>query len=226
MLNKLQYQKKYFENKAWFNNMYTCGIDEVGRGCLAGPLVVGAVILPLNCNYELLKDSKILTEKDRNKASNWIIKNCYYTTVTINNKQIDKINIPKATLIATKKAFIEILYLIPFKNENIQYLLIDAMPLKIDSCYKHKKLEIKHFPKGETISPSIAAASIIAKVARDNLMKKMHNYFPHYYFWQNKGYGTQKHIEVIKKQKSIIHRQSFLNFLKGEKKNAKQTSIF
>ena len=232
---KLAYPKKYFETKAWKENTFVCGIDEVGRGCLAGPLVVSSAILPINAKHKLLKDSKILNQKEREQAFAWLIKKCFYSTVIISNQQIDKLNIYQATIISMKKAFSQILHSIPFNNNQIKYLLIDAMPIKLDSIYKtiNPNLEIFSMNYGESISPSIAAASIIAKVTRDRLMQKINPIFPAFNLAKHKGYGTFFHKEVIKNNGiSIIHRKTFTtklqnNLIKDKKENnEQQQSLF
>lgn len=227
MGNKLKFSKNYFEKQAWQNNFYVCGIDEVGRGCLAGPVVVAAVVLPQNTNYSL-KDSKILTEDEREAAYKWIIQKAYYSTAILSHDVIDKINIYQATLLAMKKAFIQLNEVLPFNSELIKYLVIDAMPLHVDVAYKHDQLETYYFPYGESISKSIAAASIVAKVTRDRLMGKIDQIIPGFNLAQHKGYGTKEHINEIKKKGiSLIHRKSFLEGInKNEPELINQQNIF
>lgn len=195
-----------FETTAWALNGVVCGIDEVGRGCLAGPLVTAAVILPPYARHPLLKDSKILTESDRLKAYAWITTNAWYATGIVHHRIIDHHNVWQATLIAMKKAFIHAAIGCPLRPSAV---VIDAMPLKLsDTCYAD--IPVYAFCKGESWSPSIAAASIVAKVKRDALMKRLNNIFPGYYFADHKGYATQKHaLAVWNKPKSLVHRTSF-----------------
>jgi ribonuclease HII len=201
--------KNELEFQAWHHEQYVCGIDEVGRGCLAGPLVTAAVILPLNKTSRLLQDSKLLTEEERHKGAMWIAKNCWYGYGIVDHKTIDRYNIYQATLIAMKKALVHLLATAPRPSA----ILIDAMPLKLDDT-GYIDIPVHYFPKGERRSSSIAAASIIAKVKRDQLMIKFNNIFPGFYFDEHKGYGTKKHREALKKYSSlIIHRQSFLNHI-------------
>lgn len=225
---KFKFAKNFFEKKAWQDKFFVCGIDEAGRGSLAGPLVVAAVILPQNTCFYLLKDSKILTKKEREKAFRWIVKNCIYSCAIISPSVIDEINIYRATLLAMKRSFIQVVEILPFKYEFLKYLIIDAMPLKLDSVYKSRVLEIYNFPFGESLSSSIAAASIIAKVTRDRMMDEFHSIFPAFCFDCNKGYGTKKHVENITfKGASIVHRLSFIgNFLKVKKNDEYQQFIF
>ncbi|KKQ11469.1 MAG: Ribonuclease HII [candidate division TM6 bacterium GW2011_GWF2_36_6] len=206
-----KYPRNYFEKAAWQNKFYVCGIDEVGRGCLAGPLVVAACILPQNTKY-ILKDSKVLTEAEREKNYLWLVKNSWHSIAIINPEIIDKINIYNATLLAMKRAFVQLVEVIPFEYELLKFLVIDAMPLTLDQSHKNNQLEVHHFPYGESISSSIAGASIIAKVTRDRLMKEIDPIFPGFGLAQHKGYGTKEHMENIKtKGTCIIHRKSFIS---------------
>ncbi|MFA5074588.1 MAG: ribonuclease HII [Candidatus Babeliales bacterium] len=217
-----------FEKIAWEKNLYCCGIDEVGRGCLAGPLVTACVILPINTQNNLLKDSKKLTEKQRQTAYNWIIKNCFYATAISCNQTIDKLNIYQATLKTMHQALINLFAQNLIHLEKIKYILIDAMPLKIKKSYKYENLEILHFNYGETISQSIAAASIVAKVTRDNLMEKIDNLFPKFGLKSHKGYASQEHCNAIKNfEPTIIHRKTFIkNILWDKDESTKQQNIF
>lgn len=184
-----------------------CGVDEVGRGCLAGPLVTGAVILPIGCSYRNLKDSKIMTPEERETAYCWIVKNCWYATGIVSNQKIDQINIWQATLVAMKKAVLNLLATCPTRPSAI---LIDAMPLSmLDTGYKN--IPIHHFCKGESLSTSIAAASIVAKVTRDRLMGLYEPLFPGYHLEQHKGYSTKLHTTAVQALgPTLIHRTSFL----------------
>jgi ribonuclease HII len=200
--------KNVFEKAAWLDDRLVCGIDEVGRGCLAGPLVTAAVIIPAHKHMPLLKDSKMLTQEEREKAAHWIIKNCWYGYGMIHNRLIDERNIWQATLIAMKRAFVQLMATSPHTP---QAILVDAMPLKLlDTSYRD--IPVYYFPKGEHFSTSIAAASIIAKVKRDAIMQTLDPLFPAYSFGQHKGYGTPQHRHAIQEQDySIIHRQTFLS---------------
>lgn len=212
-----------YEKIAWQNNLFVCGIDEVGRGCLAGPLVTACVILPINKKHKLLKDSKILTEQERELAYSWLIDNSYYSTSIVDNYIIDKINIYQATLLAMKKSVLQLFSNNLIKKELVKYILIDAMPVKLDITDKHDNLEILNFNKGEKYSISIAAASIVAKVTRDRLMKKISPIFINFNLDEHKGYGTKIHTDNLKKFGStIIHRKTFLNNLDKEKNESKQ----
>lgn len=227
MYNNKKFPRNFFENRAWENKLYVCGVDEVGRGCLAGPVVVSAVILPQKTTNSL-KDSKVLTEKERKIAYEWIVQNTFYSTVILSHSIIDKINIYQATLLGMKRAFIQLNLTIPFNHELIKYLVIDAMPLKIDSAHSHANLEIHYFPFGESISSSIAAASIVAKVTRDKLMENMDLIIPGFNLAKHKGYGTKEHYEMIKNNgSSLIHRKSFLKGInQNEPKSRGQQNLF
>ena len=173
------------------------GVDEAGRGPLAGPVVASAVILKPNAQLPLVNDSKKLTEKQRLKAVKQIEENALaISTVFISEQRIDEINILQATKEAMQKA-IEQLELKP------EFNLIDAVKLKS---------EIPHLSiiKGDQKSISIAAASIIAKTKRDEYMKQIALKHPEYGFEKHKGYGTKAHIEAIKKYGVLpIHRKTY-----------------
>ena len=223
---KNNFKKNFFENNAWQNSFYVCGIDEVGRGCLAGPLVTATVILPHNTNCELLKDSKILTPQQRQIAYDWITNNCFYSVSIFSHKQVDRLNIYQATLQCMKKSLLQLLQILPFDLKQIKYVLVDAMPLNLSGCNFCDHLEVNFFDKGESKSNSIAAASIVAKVTRDLLMKKMSTIFPDFNFDENKGYGTSNHMDVLRKHgPTIIHRKTFMpKVFRGEVKE--QVTIF
>lgn len=200
--------KNVFEKAAWLQGHLVCGIDEVGRGCLAGPLVTAAVIIPANKHHPLLKDSKILTPEEREKAARWILKHCWYGYGVVHNRLIDERNIWQATLIAMKRALVQLLATSPHLPQSI---LVDAMPLSLlDTSYRD--IPVYYFPKGENFSTSIAAASILAKVKRDAIMQALDPLFPVYALGQHKGYGTKQHRDALAKHEhSIIHRKTYLS---------------
>jgi ribonuclease HII len=202
-----KFKKNGFEQDAWGQGRVVCGIDEVGRGCLAGPLVTAAVILPPHKTHRLLKDSKILTEQERLKAYSWIIKNCHYGIGIVHNRLIDQHNVWRATLIAMKKALV---HLLAVYQQHPVAILIDAMPLNTaDTSFK--EIPVYYFNKGENKSSSIAAASIVAKVKRDAMMRRFDSLVPGYELVSHKGYSTPKHKNILLMRKaSIIHRKSFL----------------
>lgn len=188
------------ERKAFdFGYNLVAGLDEAGRGPLAGPVVAAAVILPKNKMILGVNDSKKISEKKREELFEIICKSALSVGVGIvDNKTIDQINIFNATKLAMKKA----IYSLEIKPD---LLLIDALELA-DINIKQKSII-----KGDSKSISIAAASIIAKVTRDNLVKEYDKKFAGYNFSKHKGYGTKEHYEAIKKYGiTSIHRKSFL----------------
>lgn len=196
LINLSKFEREYYEK----GYKSIAGIDEAGRGPLAGPVVAGAVILPKDCLLEGINDSKKLSEKKREKLYDDIIENAVAWGVGIvDHTVIDEINILNATRLAMKKA-LENLTVKP------DYILIDA----------EKKVDTNGIPylpiiKGDALSISIGAASIIAKVTRDRMMKEYDKIFPMYGFEKHKGYGTKAHVEAIKEHgPCMIHRNSFL----------------
>ena len=190
-----------------------CGVDEAGRGPLAGPVVVAACILPPFLRIPGVNDSKQLSEKKREELYKVIIKNAVaYNVVFINEKIIDELNIYEAT----KKGMLEAIEGLKVKPD---YVLIDAMPLS------ELKTDNKSIIHGDALSASIAAASILAKVSRDHYMEKMDIKYPNYGFKHHKGYGTKMHMEALEKYGPCkIHRKSFEPVARAMQKN-KQMSL-
>lgn len=191
------------EKLLWENGIhYVIGLDEVGRGAFAGPIVAAGVIFKSNFKQDFLKlvnDSKLLKPKIREELSILIKANSIWSIEKIDIDFINKEGIGKANLEVLKKVLIKLKTKI---NSDNYFALVDGFDLKIN-----KQKPIVH---GDKISLSIAAASIIAKVYRDNLMIKYHEEFPNYNFLENKGYGTKFHRNAIKKYGlSNIHRLSF-----------------
>lgn len=191
-----EYERKY----ASFS--YICGIDEVGRGPLAGPVVAGAVTLPRDCRILYLNDSKQLSEKKREELYEVIMENAVSTGLGfVSPERIDEINILQATYEAMRQAIGKL-------EKEPDLLLNDAVTIP--------GVEIRQVPiiKGDAKSVSIAAASIIAKVTRDRLMVQYDEIYPEYGFASNKGYGAAAHLEALKKYgPTPIHRRSFLKNL-------------
>ena len=207
----LKFNKNHFEKEAWDRSNRVVGIDEVGRGCLAGPLVTAAVILPIGNVSRLLKDSKLMEPEERNRAYAWITKHCHYQVGIVHNRIIDQVNIWQATMIAMKKAVVNLL---AQPGARPSAILVDAMPLRLEDA-GITDIPVYYFIEGEKKSSSIAAASIVAKVTRDALMQHYDALIPGYSLGQHKGYATQCHKDAILAQKhSIIHRMSFLGALK------------
>lgn len=189
---------KEFETELYNKGMnFIAGIDEVGRGPLVGPVVTAAVILPKDFYDERINDSKKLTEKKRELLYDVIMENAISVGIGISSEDvIDEINI----LNATKRAMLEAVNNLSVKPE---HLLIDAVKLNTD-------IPQTSIIKGDAKSESIAAASIIAKVTRDRMMVELDKIHPEYDFKHNKGYGTKKHIEAIRKYGIIKeHRKTF-----------------
>ncbi|GIN37549.1 ribonuclease HII [Heyndrickxia oleronia] len=199
---KVQHEKFYemmkYENElAGQGFEYIVGIDEVGRGPLAGPVVAAAVILPKGFKLLGINDSKQLSEKKREEYYHYIVENAISVGIgLITAEEIDQLNIYEAT----KKAMLEAITNLSIRPD---YCLIDAMKLNIP--YPQQSII-----KGDALSVSIAAASIVAKVTRDNLMKKYSIAYPEYKFEQHMGYGTKEHLLAIKKYGPCpIHRKTF-----------------
>ncbi|MCX6164447.1 MAG: ribonuclease HII [Ignavibacteriae bacterium] len=181
---------------------FICGIDEAGRGPLAGPVVVASVIFEENISIEGVKDSKKLTEKKRELLFDKII------DVFIDNIIIDEINILKATMLGMEKCLMNL-------SINEFKLLIDGNYFKLRDDL-HKKYDYETIIGGDDKIFEISCASILAKVTRDRLMKEYGEVYPQYLFFKNKGYGTQEHIKRIKEYGLCeIHRKTFCrNFMK------------
>lgn len=188
-----------FEEKLYDDGYHQiCGVDEAGRGPLAGPVVVAACILPPFLRIEGINDSKQLSAKKRSELFKIIIKNAIdYKIVFVSEKDVDELNIYQAT----KKGMLEAIQGLSIKPD---YVLIDAMPLG--------ELQIPHdsIIHGDARCASVAAASILAKVTRDEYMEKMDIKYPNYGFKKHKGYGTKAHMEALEKYGPCeIHRKTF-----------------
>ena len=203
------YSHNFFEDQAWANNKLVCGLDEAGRGALAGPVVVAAVVLPPHATHPLLRDSKTMSAKQRNEAYAWITKKCTYTVIAGSHTLIDTINIYQATKACMQQAFATLLTHHNLAQQTA-FVVSDAMPLILNSEHTKQNIEHFHFNYGESISATIAAASIIAKVTRDALMERLGLHFPAYNFAQHKGYGTAEHLARLREHgPSLIHRTTF-----------------
>ena len=168
-------------------NLNVAGVDEVGRGSLIGPVYASAVILKKECDIKKLKDSKQLTKKKREILNKYIKKNSYWSIASASKKEIEKLNILNATLLAMQRAIKKL-------KKKPKIVLIDGNRIP-----KMKKYNLKYVIKGDQKVPQISAASIIAKVSRDNLMKKISKNFMKYQWIRNCGYGTRDHLSAIKK---------------------------
>ena len=195
-LNELKkMENQYFEKGI----QYLCGIDEAGRGPLAGPVVVAAVIMPKDSKLEGVNDSKKVSEKKRELLYEQIKEEAIsYSVAIVDEKEIDQVNI----LNATKEGLTTAIRGLKVKPERI---LVDALT-GIDTC----GIPYDSIIKGDAKCYSIAAASILAKVTRDRIMRKMDEVYPEYGFEKHKGYGTAAHIAAIKEYGLCpIHRKSF-----------------
>jgi len=181
------------------DELLEAGCDEAGRGCLAGPVFAAAVILPNNFYHPLLNDSKQVNENNRNELKSFIESAALaFAVASVDNNEIDEINILRASFKAMHLALNQI-------KAKPGLLLIDG-----NRFIKYKKIPHRCIIKGDEIFASIAAASILAKVYRDEYMVKLHQEFPQYGWDRNKGYGTLAHRNAIGKYgNSIYHRKTF-----------------
>lgn len=189
------------------NDGYTaiCGVDEAGRGPLAGPVVAAACILPTDCIIEGLNDSKKLPEKKRERLFEEIKEKAIaYAIASASNEEIDTLNILNATMLAMARA-------------------IEALPTKADfaivdgNCVRNFPIPAITIVKGDAKSPSIAAASILAKVTRDRYCMEMDAMYPEYNFKKHKGYPTQEHRDLVMQYGPCpLHRRTFLKFMHRE----------
>ena len=195
-----QYERKY-----WDMGEYVAGMDEVGRGPLAGPVTTACVIMPSEPLIHGVNDSKKLSEKKRETLSPLIMQTAVaYRIEFVPPDVIDEINIAEATKLCFKRAFEGI-------GKECRYVLVDYVSgLEINA----EQLPLVH---GDALSYSIGAASIIAKVARDAYMDEMHKLYPMYNFAKNKGYGTAEHIKALREYGPCpIHRRSFIKKILGD----------
>ncbi|MCV3728517.1 ribonuclease HII [Ureaplasma miroungigenitalium] len=191
-----------FEKQYWTDHPIILGVDEVGRGCCAGPLVVCAVILPQNYTHPQIVDSKRLTPKQRAELFTIIQRDAlFYHYEFISAQEVDALNPKKASQIGMQRCVIALAQKI-----KIDLVLTDFEPIQTNI----PQINLIH---GDNLSISIAAASIMAKVIRDNYMIDLHTTYPAYGFDQHKGYVTQKHIQAIKEHGVIsdVHRMSYKN---------------
>lgn len=188
-----------------------CGLDEAGRGPLAGPVTAGAVILPKDFPVELLNDSKKLTEKKREKIEPIIKDLCCWGIGIVDHETIDSMNILQASMYAMKLAY-DMMYLkLPewTKHHNIDEYVLSVI-VDGNVCPKINNDNIKCEPKADANYPSVMAASILAKVCRDKIMIEMDKKFPEYGYAKHKGYPTVAHREICKKiGPSPIQRKTF-----------------
>lgn len=198
LINKLKNQYYKCETKYWNNNQLVLGLDEAGRGCWAGPLVVAGCILPVNYHCDLIKDSKQLSEKQRFNLVKQIKQDALaYEIICFTPKEVDKLN-PKAASILGMEQITQKIKIKP------NVVLIDAEKIKTNL----PTISLIH---GDANSISIAAASILAKTYRDQMMIDLDQKYPEYGFSKHKGYGTKFHAQILKQKGPItnIHRFSY-----------------
>lgn len=185
-----------------------CGIDEAGRGPLCGPVCAAACILPIGLEIEGLNDSKKLSEKKREKLYDIICEKAIaYAVAFADVEEIDEMNILEATLLAMRRA-------VSWLQVKPDYLLVDG------NCCRSFDIPARAVVKGDALVPSIAAASILAKVSRDRMCMLLDKEYPQYNIAKHKGYGTKEHMQLIRDYGiSPIHRKSFIHLDKLNKQN-------
>lgn len=185
--------------KSFSKDLIEVGLDEAGRGCLAGPVYAAAVILDSKNEIPGLNDSKQIREKERYNLETLIKENAkFYSVAYCDNTEIDELNILKATITAMHKCLDTL-------NTSFDLILVDG-----NRFYNYEEIRHETIIKGDSIFQSIAAASILAKCARDRFMEKIHNDFDMYNWQRNKGYPTIEHREAIRKFGACsYHRKSF-----------------
>ncbi len=198
---------RYYERKARQDGFRAvAGVDEAGRGPLAGPVVAAAVILGEKRFRNRIDDSKRLSDRMRRTAFDEIRDKTVYGVGIVERAVIDRINIYQATILAMERAVLAL-------SQKPDYLLIDGKPA-LKSSY-----ESRFIIGGDSLSISIAAASIVAKVTRDDIMVRCHSMYPNYGFERHKGYGTREHFKAIRRHGlSPIHRRSFNLGIEGRVK--------
>lgn len=199
-MDNLLFEKDYFA----LGKYLICGVDEVGRGPLAGPVMAGAVIPCFSKMIDGINDSKLLTDKFRRNLYPTIKDTAVsYATAIVSPQEIDEINILNATKLAMKTAIAQL-------DIQPEVLFLDAIKLETPT----PEVSIVH---GDALSYSIGMASVLAKVERDDIMIKYAQMYPQYGFEDNKGYGTKHHIEMLKRYGPCpIHRLSFIKKIMGE----------
>lgn len=195
-------EKEYTEK----GYLHICGVDEAGRGPLCGPVVAAACILPIDCEIEGLNDSKKLSEKKREALFDVITENALaFSIAQATVEEINELNILEATLLAMRRAIAGL-------DIPADFALIDG------NVCRDFPLDARAVIHGDAISPSIAAASILAKVTRDRMCLDLDREYPMYGIAKNKGYGSKAHMDALREHgPSPIHRTKFIRFLDEEK---------
>ena len=187
------------------SDLKTIGVDEAGRGPLVGSVVASAVILPPDFHLYGLTDSKKLSEKKRDSLYQQITEQCDWSVAEASSIEIDQINILQATMLAMKRAIIDL------QEEYSKYRDKTIFNVMVDGNHCPDIVNCMAIVKGDLIEPTISAASIIAKVTRDRQMRELDSQYPQYGFARHKGYGTRKHLLALSKYGPIqgIHRHTF-----------------
>ena len=195
-------EKEYLEK----SYLHICGVDEAGRGPLCGPVVAAACILPIDCEIEGLNDSKKLSEKKREALFDIITEKAIsFSIAQATVEEINELNILEATLLAMRRA-------IEGLDTKADFALIDG------NVCRDFPLDARSVIHGDAISPSIAAASILAKVTRDRMCLDLDREYPQYGIAKNKGYGSKAHMDALREHgPAPIHRTKFIRFLDDEK---------
>lgn len=195
-------EKEYLEK----GYLHICGVDEAGRGPLCGPVVAAACILPIDCEIEGLNDSKKLSEKKREALFDIITEKAIsFSIAQATVEEINELNILEATLLAMRRA-------IEGLDTKADFALIDG------NVCRDFPLDARSVIHGDAISPSIAAASILAKVTRDRMCLDLDREYPQYGIAKNKGYGSKAHMDALREHgPAPIHRTKFIRFLDDEK---------
>lgn len=189
---------------SYVKNVLEAGCDEAGRGCLAGPVVAAAVILPEDFNHNLLNDSKQLSEKQRMQLEPYILENAIsYGIGIVDERQIEEINILNASILAMHRAIDALI-------QEPEHLIIDGNRFKLYKTIPHCCIV-----KGDSKFQSIAAASVLAKNHRDRIMNDLDSLFPEYGWKRNKGYPTKLHRQAILKNGITIHHRNTFNLLRS-----------
>lgn len=207
--NTTEYRQGLLGNFSTFT--MECGCDEAGRGCLAGPVVAAAVILPQNFECPLLNDSKQLTEQQREALRPIIEKEALaWAVAAVDNHEIDEINILNASILAMHRAVQKL-------ATRPEFIIVDGNRFKPFEDIPHQTIV-----KGDSKYLSIAAASVLAKTHRDELMQTLHAEFPHFDWDKNKAYPTLKHRASIREHGTTSYHRMTFNLLGGEKKAVKK----
>lgn len=216
---KKTFARRDFERQAWQSGQLICGIDEAGRGCLAGPVVAAAAIL-VRPTSKAFSDSKLMTAPEREAAYTWLTSNALWAVGIANHRHIDAHNIYQASRHAMLKALCTLTTQYP--QLALSQIITDAMPLQAPWLPS----PVLSLVRAESASLSVAAASIIAKVTRDRIMQQLACAVPGYQLQDHKGYGTPTHCRAMQERgRSLIHRASFVP--KHEKdERAQQISLF